>query len=373
MSRIYLDNAATTAIDPEVLEAMMPYMTSLYGNPSSTHEEGRLARLAVETSRQKVARLLNCHPSEIYFTSGGTESNNLALRAAVKDLGITHIVTSKIEHHAVLKTVQSLQANNGITVNYVNLKPDASIDMKHLNQLLRSLAEKNVMVTLMHANNELGNLVDLEEVGEMCNAYGCYHHSDTVQTVGHYQLDIQRLKVQMMSASAHKFHGPKGIGMLYIKSGLGLNGIITGGGQEKGVRAGTENVAGIVGFSKALEMALFRLETDRAHITKLKNRLIDFLTSLKIPVNGALGDKSLYTVVNASFPNDSRCETLLMDLDIAGIAASGGSACSAGNGGSHVIEAIGKSPFNNIRFSMSRNNTVDEINELGRLIRTYFA
>lgn len=371
MERIYLDNAATTKIDPQVLEAMLPYLANLYGNASSTHEEGRKARLAVETARQKTAQLLGAHHREIYFTSGGTESNNIALRSAVRDLGVTHIITSKLEHHAVLNTIMDLQKREKIVVSYVVLKVDGSIDLNDLERLVKH-SDGKLMVSLMHANNEIGNILDIDEVADICHTFGAIFHSDTVQTVGHYYFDLKRTKVDLLSASSHKFHGPKGTGILYASTGLGIKSITTGGSQENGIRAGTENVAGIVGFAKALELATERMVADRTHISKLKNQLINELAKLDVKINGAKGDKSLYTVVNAAIPSDRQTETLLLDLDIAGIAASGGSACSAGKGGSHVIGAIGKEKYNNIRFSFSRFNTLEEINAVGKVLQQYF-
>lgn len=368
MERIYFDNAATTCLAPEVLDAMMPFYTGYYGNPSSIHEEGRRARLAIETARKDVASLLGAKPGEIFFTSGGTESNNLAIRATVRDMHINHIITSRTEHHSVLNTVRDLHTRGQVSLSYVGLKNDGSIDLLDLDKLLEK-GHGRMLVTLMHANNETGSMIDLELTGEMCRRYKAVFHSDTVQTIGHFDFDLADSKVDMLSASGHKFHGPKGTGILYIREGLEIKSITTGGGQERGVRAGTENVAGIAGFAKALDLAIGGMVTDRMHITLLKERLQAVLLKYGVHVNGSVYTDNLYTILNAAFPNNEQTESLLMELDMAGIAASGGSACSAGKGGSHVMEAIGASHNNNIRFSFSRYNTIKEVMALEAVLK----
>ncbi|MCU0376496.1 MAG: cysteine desulfurase, partial [Chitinophagaceae bacterium] len=254
MNRIYLDNAATTALDAPVLEAMMPYLTEKFGNPSSIYSYGRESRLAVENARKSVAKLLNAHPAEIFFTSGGTEASNTAILAAVRDLGCEHIITSSIEHHATLHTVEYLYNRGEAALSYVKLLPDGHIDMEHLEKLLAE-AEGKVLVTLMHANNEIGNMLDIDAVGELCKLYGAIFHSDTVQTVGHFPFDLRNTPVHFITGAGHKFHGPKGAGLLYINENVRIKPLIHGGSQERNMRAGTENLYGIVGFAKALELA----------------------------------------------------------------------------------------------------------------------
>ena len=248
MNRIYFDNAATTAIEPKVVEAMLPYLQNNFGNPSSIYSFGRETRLAIENARKTVAKILNAHPAEIFFTSGGTESSNTAITASVRDLGCKHIITSPIEHHATLHTVEYLDNRDEVTVSYVKVLPNGHIDLEHLEQLLAASEEKT-LVTLMHANNEIGNITDLHAVGNLCKQYNAIFHSDTVQTIGHFPFDLRNTPIHFLSGSAHKFHGPKGAGLLYINENVQIKPYIHGGGQERNMRAGTENVYGIVGFS----------------------------------------------------------------------------------------------------------------------------
>lgn len=362
--RIYLDNAATTSLDKEVLDAMMPYLTEQFGNPSSIYSYGRETRLAIEQARKTVAKILHAHPAEIFFTSGGTESSNTAINAAVRDLGCRHIITSPIEHHATLHTVEHLDKVDAAKVSYVKLLPNGHVDLDDLEKLLASTDEKS-LVTLMHANNEIGNLLDINAVGELCKLYNAIFHSDTVQTVGHYHFNLRNTPIHFITGAGHKFHGPKGTGILYINENVRISPLLLGGGQERNMRAGTENVYGIVGFAKALELAAGNYETDSASIGTLKYYMHDELKK-HIPgvsFNGDTLGESLYTVLNVSFPKTEKSEMLLFNLDINNICASGGSACTSGaDAGSHVIRAINNNPNQiAVRFSFSKHNTKDEI------------
>ena len=364
MNRIYFDNAATTPLDPGVLDAMMPYLTDKFGNPSSIYSYGRETRMAIENARKSVAKILNAHPAEIFFTSGGTESSNTAINAAVRDLGCKHIITSPIEHHATLHTVENLQKSGEAVASYVKLLPDGHIDLPDLEDLLSKSKEK-CLVTLMHANNEIGNILDIHAVGELCKKYDAIFHSDTVQTVGHFPFDLKNTHVHFITGAAHKFHGPKGIGILYVNENIKIKPFVHGGGQERNMRAGTENLYGIVGFAKALELATANYEADSAKIKNLKNYMMDALRK-NIPTvlfNGDPCGKCLYTLLSASFPKSERSEMLLFNLDIHNICASGGSACTSGaDAGSHVIRAINnRSEQVTIRFSFSKNNTEQEV------------
>jgi cysteine desulfurase len=367
MSRIYLDNAATTALDAEVLEAMMPYLTEKFGNPSSIYSYGRESRLAVETARKSVAKILGAHPAEIFFTSGGTEASNTAICAAVRDLGCRQIITSPIEHHATLHTVEHLYKTGEAALAYVNLLPNGHIDMEDLERLLAQSEEK-VLVTLMHANNEIGNMLDLNAVGELCKLYNAIFHSDTVQTVGHYPFDLRSTPVHFITGAGHKFHGPKGVGLLYINENVKITPLIHGGSQERNMRAGTENLYGIVGFAKALEIASTNYEEESARIRGLKVYMIEQLKKhIKgVHFNGDPLGRSLYAVLNVSFPKTEKSEMILFNLDINNICASGGSACTSGaDQGSHVIRAINNNPNQvPVRFSFSRHNTKEEIDQV---------
>jgi cysteine desulfurase len=364
MQRIYLDNAATTSLDPEVLEAMMPYLKEKFGNPSSIYSYGRESRLAIETARKTVGKILNAHPAEIFFTSGGTESSNTAITAAVRDLGCKHIITSQMEHHATLHTVEHLHKMGEAAVSYVEPLPDGHIDLEDLAHKLAESDEK-CLVTLMHANNEIGNMLDIHAVGKLCKSYGAIFHSDTVQTVGHFPFDLRNTPVHFITAAGHKFHGPKGVGVLYINENVRIHPYIHGGSQERNMRAGTENLYGIVGFAKALELATARQEEDSLYIQGLKVYMMDQMNKhLKgISFNGDPLGKSLYTVLSVSFPKTEKSEMLLFNLDINNICASGGSACTSGvEQGSHVIRAISNNPNQvTVRFSFSRHNNREEI------------
>src|SRR5882724_7498781 len=269
MSRIYFDNAATTSLDPRVLETMMPYLTEKFGNPSSIYSYGRETRLAIENARKIVAKILKAHPAEIFFTSGGTESSNTAITASVRDLGCKHIITSPLEHHATLHTVESLHKRSEAKLSFLKLLPNGNIDMEDLERLLAGTDEKS-LVTLMHANNEIGNMTDLNAVGRLCTLYGAIFHSDTVQTIGHFPFDLRNTPVHFVTGASHKFHGPKGVGLLYINENVKILPYINGGSQERNMRAGTENVYGVVGFARALELATEHYEKDSAYIRGLK-------------------------------------------------------------------------------------------------------
>lgn len=363
--RVYLDNAATTRVDEQVFEAMKPYFTSIFGNPSSIHTHGREAKAAVEKSRKTIADLLNTTPSEIFFTSGGTEADNTAIRCSVETLGIKHCITSAIEHHAVLHTMELLEKQGKVSLSFVNLREDGHIDYDHLEELLRQNSKS--LVSLMEANNEIANLTDISRVGEMCEEYGAVFHSDTVQSMAHYPRDLQKLKAQCIVGSAHKFHGPKGIGFLYINGEHKIDPFIYGGAQERNMRGGTENVFGIIGLARAMEVAYENMEEHRRYIEGLKTRMIGSLKEAipGVDFNGdsANIEKSLYTVLNVCLPQSDDNEMLLFNLDINKISASGGSACSSGsNIGSHVLTAL-KTDLDRgaIRFSFSKYNTVEEI------------
>ncbi|MBS4063732.1 MAG: cysteine desulfurase, partial [Chitinophagaceae bacterium] len=319
MNRFYFDSAATTALDPQVLEAMMPFLQNKYGNPSSIYSYGRETRLAIENARKSVAKILNAHPAEIFFTSCGTESTNTAITGAIRDLGCKRIITSSIEHHATLHTVEYFDHRDEAKVSYVNILPNGHIDMDHLAELLASGDEKT-LVTLMHANNEIGNITDIHAVGELCVQHGAIFHSDCVQTVGHFHFDLRDTPVHFISGSAHKFHGPKGAGLLYINENVHIKPYVHGGGQERNMRAGTENVYGIVGFAKALELATTHFETESSYIRGLKYYLMEQLQQQMedVSFNGDAAGRSNYTVLNVSFPKSEKSEMLLMNLDMAG-------------------------------------------------------
>jgi cysteine desulfurase len=366
--QIYLDNAATTALDPEVFQTMVPFMTESFGNPSSTYSLGRTVRIAIETARKKVAGLLGVKPSNIIFTSGGTESNNTAIAAAVRDLGCTHIITSAIEHHAVLHTVEYYSRKTQTGFSLVKLTEQGEVDYADLETLLKSMLKdgNKCLVSLMHANNETGALLDINLVGGLCKKYDAVFHSDCVQTVGHYPLRLTESGVHLISGAGHKFHGPKGVGILYVSDDIMIAPLIYGGGQERNKRAGTENVYGIVGFAKALEMAMQSFEKECMYITGLKNYMKEKLTEFIPEVKFNSPENSLYTVLNVCFPKSSNSESLLIELDMAGICVSGGSACSSSeNNGSHVIRALQKSEdCTNIRFSFSKFNNREEIDKV---------
>ena len=344
---------------------MKPYFLDHYGNPSSIHSHGREVRSAIERSRKKVADLLNTSPSEIFFTSGGTEADNTAIMCSIKALGIKSAITSKIEHHAVLHTLETLESEGKINLKYVDLDEVGHVQMDHLEQLIRQ--DPKCLVSLMHANNEIGNLNDIEAIGELCTEYGAVFHTDTVQAMGHYVHDLSRLKVQCLVGAAHKFNGPKGVGFLHINHEHKIAPFIHGGAQERNMRGGTENVTGIIGLTKALEIAYRDMEDHRKYIEGLKKRMIELLKDQVegVAFNGdsANFERSLYTVLNVCIPPSEDNDMLLFNLDIKGISASGGSACSSGsNIGSHVLSALNTDPDRGaIRFSFSKFNTQEEV------------
>lgn len=369
MKKVYFDNAATTQIREEVVDRMAGVMKEVYGNPSSTHAFGRSAKTLIEQARKTVAGILNVAASEIIFTSGGTEADNLILNSAVRDLGVKRIITSKIEHHAVLYTLNKLNEVYGVELNYVNLDDCGRVDLEHLEQLLEQ-SEGKTLVSLMHVNNEVGNLLDIHKAGEICKAHNALFHSDTVQSIGHYELDLSKVKVDFTAVSAHKFHGPKGVGFAYIRKNSGLQPLIFGGEQERGYRAGTEAVHNIVGLEEALKLAYLHLDEEREFITSLKRHFIDLLIK-EIPdakFNGECDDfeNSTYTLLNVCLPmSQEKALMLLFQLDLHGIACSKGSACQSGSDrGSHVLNAFLseddlKKP--SLRFSFSRYNTMEEV------------
>lgn len=362
--RVYLDNAATTPIAPEVVDAMIPVLRDGFGNPSSTHFYGRQSKALIETSRRSVAKHLNCQPSEIIFTSGGTEADNMALHSCVHLLGVTRIITSRLEHHAVGHTAEALEKSENIQVDYVNVDNKGHIDLSHLEDLLKQ--DHKTLVSLMHANNEIATLLPLKTVSELCRRYQAYFHSDTVQTMGHYPFDLQELDVDFITCAAHKFHGPKGVGFLYINKKIKAEALIHGGAQERGLRGGTENVYGIVGLAKAMDLAYEDVTGHQQHVQELKSYMIDKLKSMfhDVAFHGETDPaRSLYTVLNVCFPKTDKAGMLLFTLDLKGVAVSGGSACSSGaTKGSHVLEGINADMTRpNVRFSFSRYTTKTEI------------
>jgi cysteine desulfurase len=372
--KVYLDNAATTSIAKEVIREIEPYLSTYFGNPSSTHSFGRKTKNAIEISRKKIADYINAENSEIIFTSGGTEADNMAMRCAVLDLNVKRIITSKIEHHAVGHTAENLKNSHNIEVVYLTTDKYGNPSIDELEELLKK--DVKTLVSLMHANNEIGTLLPIEEVSLLCNNYeNVYFHSDTVQTMCHYLLDVKKLKIDFLVCSAHKFHGPKGIGFLYVNKNLHLNPIITGGAQERNHRGGTENLYGIIGLAKAMELAFSDLKNHQKHVKELKYYMKDELFEMdsRIIFHGETDpNKSLYTVLSVGFPKDICNSMLLFSLDIFGIAASGGSACSAGsNKGSHVLaELPDQDKFQTVRFSLCRYNTKREVDYTLDKIRT---
>lgn len=344
----------------------MPFLTEKFGNPSSVYSYGRETKLAIENARKTVARILNANPGEIFFTSGGTESTNTAITAAIRDLGCKHIITSPLEHHATLHTVEHMEHFGLAKLSYVKLTDKGHVDLEHLEELLAGSPDRTV-VTLMHANNEIGNLLKIKAVGELCRKYDAIFHSDTVQTVGHYPFNLKDLYIHFLNGAGHKFHGPKGVGILYVNENITIKPYINGGSQERNMRAGTENLYGIVGFAKALEKATERYEQDSEYVKGLKLYMAEQLKA-KFPgveFNGDTFGSSLYTVLNVSFPMNEKSDMLLFNLDMAGICVSGGSACTSGaNSVSHVIKAISNGHSTEvvpIRFSFSRHNTQAEV------------
>ena len=369
MQKVYFDNAATTQIRPEVVTKMISVLQDDYGNPSSTHSFGRSAKNYIEQARKNIANYLGVKASEIIFTSGGTEADNLVLNSAIRNLEVQHIITSKIEHHGVLHTVQELEQQAGILVSYVRILKDGTLDYEHLEELLQSVDQKT-LVSLMHINNEIGTILDIERVGRLCTEYNALFHSDMVQSVGHYEINLKELAVDFVAVSAHKFHGPKGIGFAYVKQNSGLKSLIFGGEQERGLRAGTEGVHNIVGMDEAFRLSYEFMEEEHKYVLGLKEY---FISKLKeniqgVQFNGSCTDaeKSTYTLINFSIPVSlNKAGILLFHLDINGIACSKGSACQSGSTmASHVLtEILDEEDLEkpSIRFSFSKYNTKEEI------------
>lgn len=379
MGKVYLDSAATTQVRKEVIIKMQEALENCYGNPSSTHSFGRSAKTAIEKARKTIAKYLNAQPSEIIFTSGGTEADNMILRSSVRDLGVRTLITSKIEHHAILHTVEELEKEYGVAVRYVDLDGFGNPDVGHLGELLKT-DESKKLVSLMHVNNEIGNILDVDAVVGLCREHAALFHSDTVQSIGHFAWDVQRTKVDFLSAAAHKFHGPKGVGFAYIRKNSGLGPMILGGGQERGFRAGTEPFHNIVGLEEAFVAAYDHLDAEREYVTGLKRYFIEnIMKSLPgVSFNGLSGDldRSTYTLVNVSLPFDpEKAMMLLFHLDIKGIACSAGSACQSGsNLGSHVLaEVLTEENFKkpSLRFSFSRYNTTEELDYVIQVLKEY--
>ncbi|HAH38200.1 MAG TPA: cysteine desulfurase [Algoriphagus sp.] len=375
--KVYFDNAATTAMDDRVIEAMLPFMKNHYGNPSSVHSHGREVRSAIEKSRKKVAELLNTTPAEIFFTSGGTEADNTALVCGIETHGIKHAITSPVEHHAVLHTLEVCEQKGHIQLSKLDVNERGELDLDQLEALLK--ANPNSLISLMHANNEIGNLNDLNKIGSLAREYGAFFHSDTVQTMGHYVHDLKSLPIDALVAGGHKFHGPKGSGFLYVRKDKKIHPFIHGGAQERNMRGGTENVIGIIGIAKALEIAYEDMAGHESHIKALKKHFVEKLKA-EIPgveFNGMSADleNSLYTVLNVSLPpSEANAGMLLFNLDLEGISASGGSACSSGaTVGSHVLRALNHNPErDSVRFSFSRFNNIEEVDyTIGKLKELY--
>lgn len=373
--RVYFDNAATTALDPEVIKVMTQVMQENFGNPSSIHREGRTSRSLIEKARKTVAKCINASISEIFFTSGGTESSNMTLKCSVRDLGVERIITSKMEHHCILHTVESLEKSHGTIVEFVNIDNCGRIDYTQLETLLAN-STKKTLVTLMHANNEIGSLMDLDRVAQICQNHNAYFHSDTVQTMGHLPIDVETTKIHFLTGSAHKFHGPKGVGFIYINADALIKPYMEGGAQERNMRGGTENLYGIVGLAKALELTVENRTENHQYIEGLRNYLKTQLTTNfeDIQFNGCQ-ESYLFKTLSVSFPPSPKSDLLMLNLDIAGISASGGSACSSGaEKGSHVLESINApKERKTIRFSFSHFNTKEEIDFLIEKLKSIIA
>ncbi len=371
--RIYLDNAATTPLNPEVIDEMTKVLRETYGNPSSIHAEGRSARATIEKARKTVANTIGSSIGEVFFTSGGTESNNMALKCAVRDLGVKHIITTEMEHHCVLHTLEHIEHSEQAKVHYLPVNNIGRFKTEDLENLLSSLEEK-VLVSLMHSNNEIGTMIDLHEIASICEKHDALFHTDTVQTIGHFPIDLSKIRINFLSGSAHKFYGPKGIGFVYINGDNIIRPYINGGAQERNMRAGTENIHGIAGLAKALELVAEHRDGHRSHIEAVRSHMKDQLLTHfdDIQFNGEQEENFHYKVLSVSFPPSPKSNLLLLSLDIAGISASGGSACSSGaEQGSHVLKAIKADPSRKtIRFSFSHLNTIEEIDFLIEKLKT---
>ena len=365
MKRVYLDNAATTPISKEIIELMSSLMKHQFANPSSTHSEGRKSKTIVEESRTIIAKILNTYPRNIFFTSGGTESDNMAIKMSIENYNIKHAITSRISHHAVLYPLEKLAKENKIKLSYVKLDKNGLVSFSDLENLLEN--NSRTFVSIMHANNEVGVIQDIKKIGLICQKYNAIFHSDTVQTIGHYHIDLQKINIDFLAASAHKFHGPKGIGFIYISDNVKISPLIIGGAQERNMRAGTENIHSISALAKAMQLAYENLDNDMIYIKKIKSYMIEklklYIPDVQFFSNSNDLDNSLYTVLTVSFPLTKNSEMLLFNLDIAGVSCSGGSACASGsNKGSHVLSYFDpNAKRTGIRFSFSKYNTFEDI------------
>lgn len=374
--KVYLDNAATTPLAPEVIEMTNEMMKSHFGNPSSIHSYGRESKIIVENSRKTIAKLLNTSPSSIFFTSGGTEADNMAIMCGIHDHNITHAITSKLSHHAVLYPLQDLEKQKVIKLSYVDVNENGVVCLNHLKELLKN--NTRTFVSIMHANNEIGTIQDIKQIGDICKEHNAIFHSDTVQTIAHYDFNMQEINIDFMAASAHKFHGPKGIGFVYISENIKIKPLLRGGSQERNMRAGTENIYGIAGLALAMELAYKNLKLERSYIEDIKLYMIEKLTSQIVDVQfyakSADIKNSLYTVLSCHFPETDIAEMLLFNLDILGIACSGGSACASGsNSGSHVLsEIVSETKRPGVRFSFSKFTTKDDIDYTVKQLKTLF-
>jgi cysteine desulfurase len=377
MIKVFFDNAATTPMAPEVIDVMTDIMKNHYGNPSSQHSFGRATRSIIETSRKKIANFLNTSPGNIFFTSGGTEADNMAIKCGIKDHNITHAITSKLSHHAVLHPLEELEKSGVIKLSYVEVNEKGQVSLSNLKELLES--HPRTFVSILHANNEIGTIQDITAIGDICKEHNAIFHSDTVQTMAHYRYDLQKIKVDFIAASAHKFHGPKGIGFVYISDNIKISPLLSGGSQERNMRAGTENLIGIAAISHAMEMAYEKMEEETEYIKRIKSHMIAELKKHipQVKFNGMCDDidNSLYTVLSCSFPETPMAEMLLFNLDIKGIACSGGSACTSGsNKGSHVIQEINpNSKRPSVRFSFSKYNTKEEVDYVVDVLKGLFS
>ena len=375
--RVYLDNAATTQIAPEVIDYMAELMKSDYANPSSIHHGGRKSRIIVENARKTVSNYLNTSPGNIFFTSGGTEADNMAIRRGILDNNISHAITSSISHKAVIYPLEELSDKKKIVLNYIKLDNNGKIDLIHLEDLLKN--NTRTFVSIMHANNEIGTIQPIIEIGDLCKKYNAIFHCDTVQTMAHYPIDLQKINVDFITGSAHKFHGPKGVGFIYISDNIDIEPFISGGSQERNMRAGTENVHAIAGLAKAMQLSYENMDNDKEYISKIKKYMIDQLmlniNDVQFIANCTDFDSSLFKILSVSFPKISESEMLLFNLDIKGILCSGGSACSSGNmSGSHVLDVVCKDDNRTgVRFSFSRYNTKEEIDYTIEKIKEIFS
>ena len=377
MIKVFFDNAATTPMAPEVIDVMTDIMKNHYGNPSSQHSFGRATRSIIETSRKKIANFLNTSPGNIFFTSGGTEADNMAIKCGIKDHNITHAITSKLSHHAVLHPLEELEKSGVIKLSYVEVNEKGQVSLSNLKELLES--HPRTFVSILHANNEIGTIQDITAIGDICKEHNAIFHSDTVQTMAHYRYDLQKINIDFIAASAHKFHGPKGIGFVYISDNIKISPLLSGGSQERNMRAGTENLIGIAAISHAMEMAYEKMEEETEYIKVIKSHMIAELKKHipQVKFNGMCDDidNSLYTVLSCSFPETPMAEMLLFNLDIKGIACSGGSACTSGsNKGSHVVQEINpNSKRPSVRFSFSKYNTIEEVDYVVDVLKGLFA